>query len=237
MMMERSGEKSPGLFLFTKLETVAIFTGMSLEKEIELFYAKHKVFAHPHRTSNHLNGFIQKLARKYGLKTIGRGSGRIVLAVDDRTVLKLARNKPGQEQNLFESSFYQEQKNPVLNQVLDCASNGCWLKARRAKHLDDSCWKQLSEEIKLSPTQIGDSIGELFSKGSIHPSKLTGDVMDRFLASDFGRNLFQLVGTDLDCDDLCEFGSEQYGTVDEKPVIVDYGLSKEIGYKYYYDYN
>ena len=236
-MMERSGEKSPGLFLFTKLETVAIFTGMSLEKEIELFYAKHKVFAHPHRTSNHLNGFIQKLARKYRLKLIGRGSGRIVLAVDDRTVLKLARNKPGQEQNLFESSFYQEQKNPVLNQVLDCASNGCWLKARRAKHLDDSCWKQLSEEIKLSPTQIGDSIGELFSKGSIHPSKLTGDVMDRFLASDFGRNLSQLVETDLDCDDLCEFGSEQYGTVDEKPVIVDYGLSKEIGYKYYYDYN
>lgn len=236
-MMGRSGEKSPGLFLFTKAETVAIFTGMSLEKEIELFYAKHKVFAHPHRTSDHLNGFIQKLARKYRLKTIGRGSGRIVLAVDDRTVLKLARNRPGLEQNLFESSFYQEQKNPVLNQVLACASNGCWLKARRAKKLDSSCLNQLSERIKLSLTQIGDSIGELFSKGSIHPSKLTGEVMDQFLASDFGWNLSRLVETDLDCDDLCEFSSVQYGAVDEKPVIIDYGLSKEIGYKYYYDYN
>lgn len=210
---------------------------MKIEKEIEQFYSRNRIFQHPHRTSNHLNQFIKELSSKYRLKLIGRGSGRIVLAVDDESVLKLARNRPGQEQNLFEDSFYSEQQNPVLNQVLDCASDGCWIRSRRAKRFDDRFWLQLSDQIKLSPTQIGDSIGRLFSLEGIKPSNLTETAYSQFLATDFGQNLHRLLDTDLDCDDLCEFGSEQYGMIDYKPVIVDYGLSKEIGKKYYYDYN
>jgi len=208
---------------------------MKIEKEIEQFYSRNRIFQHPHRTSNHLNQFIKELSSKYRLKLIGRGSGRIVLAVDDESVLKLARNRPGQEQNLFEDSFYSEQQNPVLNQVLDCASDGCWIRSRRAKRFDDRFWLQLSDQIKLSPTQIGDSIGRLFSLEGIKPSNLTETAYSRFLATDFGQNLHRLLDTDLDCDDLCEFCSEQYGMIDYKPVIVDYGLSKEIGKKYYYD--
>lgn len=210
---------------------------MEIEKEIEQFYLRNRIFQHPHRTSNHLNQFVKELSSKYRLKLIGRGSGRIVLAVDDESVLKLARNRPGQEQNLFEDGFYSEQQNPVLNQVLDCASDGCWIRSRRAKRFDDRFWLQLSDQIKLSPTQIGDSIGRLFSLEGIKPSNLTETAYSRFLATDFGQNLHQLLATELDCDDLCEFGSEQYGMIDYKPVIVDYGLSKEIGKKYYYDYN
>ena len=210
---------------------------MEIEKEIEQFYSRNRIFQHPHRTSNHLNQFVKELARKYQLKPIGRGSGRIVLAVDDESVLKLARNRPGQEQNLFEESFYSEQQNPVLNQVLDCASDGCWIRSRRAKRLDDRFWLQLSDQIKLSPTQIGDSISRLFAPGGIKPPNLTETAYSRFLATDFGQNLHRLLDTDLDCEDLAEFGSEQYGMIDYKPVIVDYGLSKEIGKKYYYDYN
>lgn len=96
-------------------------------------------------------------------------------------------------------------------------------------------WDQ--DQIKLSPTQIGDSIGRLFAPDGIKPPNLTETVYSRFLATDFGQNLHRLLNTGLDCDDLCEFGSEQYGMIDYKPVIVDYGLSKEIGEKYYYDYN
>lgn len=210
---------------------------MEIEKEIEQFYSRNRIFQHPHRTSNHLNQFVKELSSKYRLKLIGRGSGRIVLAVDDESVLKLARNRPGQEQNLFEESFYSEQQNPVLNQVLDCASDGCWIRSRRAKRFDDRFWLQLSDQIKLSPTQIGDSIGRLFDPGGYKPPNLTETVYRRFLATDFGQNLHRLLNTDLDCDDLCEFGSEQYGMIDYKPVIVDYGLSKEISKKYYYDYN
>ena len=210
---------------------------MEIEKEIEQFYSRNRIFQHPHRTSNHLNQFVKELTSKYQLKLIGRGSGRIVLAVDDESVLKLARNRPGQEQNLFEDSFYSEQKNPVLNQVLDCASDGCWIRSRRAKRFDDRFWLQLSDQIKLSPTQIGDSIGRLFSLEGIKPSNLTETAYSQFLATDFGQNLYRLLATELDCEDLCEFGSEQYGMIDYKPVIVDYGLSKEIGKKYYYDYN
>lgn len=210
---------------------------MEIEKEIEQFYSRNRIFQHPHRTSNHLNQFVKELTSKYQLKLIGRGSGRIVLAVDDESVLKLARNRPGQEQNLFEDSFYSEQQNPVLNQVLDCASDGCWIRSRRAKRFDDRFWLKLSDQIKLSPTQIGDSIGRLFSLEGIKPSNLTETAYSQFLATDFGQNLRRLLATELDCDDLCEFGSEQYGMIDYKPVIVDYGLSKEIGKKYYYDYN
>lgn len=210
---------------------------MEIEKEIEQFYLRNRIFQHPHRTSNHLNQFVKELSSKYRLKLIGRGSGRIVLAVDDESVLKLARNRPGQEQNLFEDGFYSEQQNPVLNQVLDCASDGCWIRSRRAKRFDDRFWLQLSDQIKLSPTQIGDSISRLFSLEGIKPSNLTETAYSRFLATDFGQNLHRLLATELDCDDLCEFGSEQYGMIDYKPVIVDYGLSKEIGKKYYYDYN
>lgn len=210
---------------------------MEIEKEIEQFYLRNRIFQHPHRTSNHLNQFVKELSSKYRLKLIGRGSGRIVLAVDDESVLKLARNRPGQEQNLFEDGFYSEQQNPVLNQVLDCASDGCWIRSRRAKRFDDRFWLQLSDQIKLSPTQIGDSIGRLFSLEGIKPSNLTETAYSRFLVTDFGQNLHRLLATELDCDDLCEFGSEQYGMIDYKPVIVDYGLSKEIGKKYYYDYN
>lgn len=210
---------------------------MEIEKEIEQFYSRNRIFQHPHRTSNHLNQFVKELSSKYRLKLIGRGSGRIVLAVDDESVLKLARNRPGQEQNLFEDGFYSEQQNPVLNQVLDCASDGCWIRSRRAKRFDDRFWLQLSDQIKLSPTQIGDSISRLFSLEGIKPSNLTETAYSRFLATDFGQNLHRLLATKLDCDDLCEFGSEQYGMIDYKPVIVDYGLSKEIGKKYYYDYN
>jgi hypothetical protein len=210
---------------------------MEIEKEIEQFYSQNRIFQHPHRTSNHLNQFVKELSSKYQLKLIGRGSGRIVLAVDDESVLKLARNRPGQEQNLFEDSFYSEQQNPVLNQVLDCASDGCWIRSQRAKRFDDRFWLQLSDQIKLSPTQIGDSIGRLFSLEGIKPSNLTETAYSQFLATDLGQNLHRLLATELDCDDLCEFGSEQYGMIDYKPVIVDYGLSKEIGKKYYYDYN
>lgn len=210
---------------------------MEIEKEIEQFYSRNRIFQHPHRTSNHLNQFVKELTSKYRLKPIGRGSGRIVLAVDDESVLKLARNRPGQEQNLFEESFYSEQQNPVLNQVLDCASDGCWIRSRRAKRFDDRFWLQLSDQIKLSPAQIGDSIGRLFAPDGIKPPNLTETAYSQFLATDFGQNLHRLLNTDLDCDDLCEFGSEQYGMIDYKPVIVDYGLSKEIGEKYYFNYN
>lgn len=210
---------------------------MEIEKEIEQFYSRNRIFQHPHRTSNHLNQFVKELTSKYQLKPIGRGSGRIVLAVDDESVLKLARNRPGQEQNLFEESFYSEQQNPVLNQVLDCASDGCWIRSRRAKRFDDRFWLQLSDQIKLSPTQISDSIGRLFAPDGIKPPNLTETAYSQFLATDFGQNLHRLLDTDLDCDDLCEFGSEQYGMIDYKPVIVDYGLSKEIGEKYYFNYN
>lgn len=210
---------------------------MEIEKEIEQFYSRNRIFQHPHRTSNHLNQFVKELARKHRLKPIGRGSGRIVLAVDDDTVIKLARNRPGQEQNLFENSFYSEQQNPVLNQVLDCASDGCWIKSRRAKRFDDSFWRQLSDQLKLSPTQIGDSISRLFISGDLNQTEQDEIVFDKFLASEFGQNLHRLLATDLDCEDLGEFGSEQYGQIENRPVIVDYGLSKEIGKKYYYDYN
>ena len=206
---------------------------MTVTKEIDKFFTRNMPGENPHRMSYRYWKLVEMLQKVYGLKPIGQGSGRIVLALNNDRVLKLAKNRPGMYQNLFENSFYQDQKNPVLAPVLDCSRSGSWLIARRAKKLSE---KAISKSTGLDPVIVEDGIYHMFqpdkSPGQERP---TAYMLPK--QTEFGQNLFRLLDTELDTEDIADFGNDQYGLIDEKPVVIDYGLSKEIGEKYYYPYN
>jgi len=86
------------------------------------------------------------------LKQIGKGSSRIVMAIDESTVLKVARNTAGQIQNRNEANIsHRFLTNHLICRVLDSGTESTWIisermirpakitdfKARGFKNLDD----------------------------------------------------------------------------------------------------
>jgi hypothetical protein len=79
------------------------------------------------------------------LTRLGSGSGRVVYAIDDNRVLKLAKNQKGIAQNSEEinASSYKDYDD-ILTDIYDSANDDSWIIAERAKKTTEKRFKSIT---------------------------------------------------------------------------------------------
>ncbi len=75
---------------------------------------------------------ISEKIRTKSLKPIGRGSGRTVFALDEKSVVKAARNPRGIAQNIAEFDIFSRTKSPILAKIFGISEDGRFLVMERA---------------------------------------------------------------------------------------------------------
>lgn len=172
------------------------------------------------------------------LPRISSGSGRIVYKIDEKKVLKLARNKKGVAQNETEVNYYND---PVIRDIF----------AHIYSYDDDFRWVEMELVKKMNPKDFERIVGFKFNdysdfiqnqylkaikghksdmfhideekKEILEENEFVGDIID-FIVN------FQVPAADLG-------RTSSYGIVErndeEKVVLIDYGLSNDV-YECYY---
>jgi hypothetical protein len=163
------------------------------------------------------------------LKRLGSGSSRIVFEIDDTKVLKLAKNLKGIAQNKVEGDwFVNDEYYNIIARVLERDDNYRWIVSERAKKITPTEFKRL----------CGVDINEFYAyvcyvTRKCHAWKYPSDETKRFLdESEFATEVCELlVNTDANAGDLSRIST--YGRINDRLVIVDYGLSTGVYRDYY----
>ena len=179
------------------------------------------------------------------LRKIGAGSSRVVFAVDDEKVLKVAKNKKGLAQNQEEMQDWRQNYYDCFAKVYDASEDGIFLEmqaARKAKYSDFKrltgygfvvmcAWIEYTASLYLPRNRMylrDEKYDRLFD------SDEWSDGLDNY-------NLFGRIHSYL-CDtctkaygDYCRLSS--WGVVsedgEEKLVLIDFGLTDEVFDSYY----
>jgi hypothetical protein len=166
-------------------------------------------------------------------KRITSGSGRIIFEYDPNHVIKLARNDKGIAQNATESDgFIQSNYSNIVARVLDSDPDDKWLLAERATTISPSQFK----------LKMGFSLDELYRY-----------LVDRFdpqrykimFREDMPKDLEEKIANHPLVEELIDmmanFGMQpgdfgrknSWGTVGDRLVLVDYGLTEDIYHEHY----
>jgi hypothetical protein len=160
------------------------------------------------------------------LEKIGAGSARIVYRIDDEHVLKLAKNKKGVAQNNVERDGYLQQRFPeIIASVVDSHPDNMWIIAEKAKKINKSRFKSITGfRFEDFAETLRNRIREVRGGRRWLDDP---DGMDELYDDDFFNELVDMaVAMDLEEGDLARISS--YGELDDDPVVVDTGLSKEV---------
>lgn len=159
---------------------------------------------------------------------LGSGSSRLVYKLPDNTVIKVAKNKKGIEQNKTESS--PKAKSPSINRLLHFEPNHSFIRVGLVSEISKEEFQKLFgfdfEDFRaslkfalknLTKKKVATPDKKLFSKISVKP---------------FFKGLVQ-IANDLKLvpGDLLKISS--YGKKSDRIVLIDYGLSRDIYDKYY----
>lgn len=181
-----------------------------------------------HATFRELRNFTQRInyCREHLGKPLGNGSSRIVFAVDDEKVIKIAKNAKGIAQNESESQYdFQNFYSDVVAVVYDSHPQDLWIEMEKAvKITSESKFKQLFNGISLK--DMNAYLTNKFMKGYKVPlDPRTQALMDE---DDAFFQIVSMVGErDMMINDLTKLNS--WGMVRRKgvemPVLVDFGIS------------
>ena len=164
------------------------------------------------------------------LEKLGTGSARIIYKIDEKTVLKLAKNAKGIAQNEVESDrLLNEWYGDIIAKVLEADDDDRWIVSEYAKKITPTKFKH----------RIGVSADELYKKlhmdtqpRTLHfeiPPEVT-EILDN---SEFYNQLTDMIGNfDMAIGDFSRVGS--YGEIEGRLVIRDYGLTQSV-FKQHYD--
>jgi len=177
------------------------------------------------------------------LSHIGTGSARVVFDADDKTVLKVAKNKKGLAQNNLEIELagYYDTKG-VVAQILDSGDNGFWLEAEKAEKMTEKKFAAIN----------GFSFA-WFSQGIISQARGTNrkplnagnfasadpkiqNEIEAIKNSDLFNDIVQFIESyEMSAGDITRLSSWGIVTRNGKKqcVLVDYGFNKEIQDSYY----
>jgi len=164
------------------------------------------------------------------LQKIASGSGRTVFKIDDKKVLKLAKNKKGLAQNGVESEAYLQNYDIVARTFDKDYDHSFWVEMELAKKIGQKRFSELT----------GVNIGELgawlrYEKMGLpkHPGRTPEDAAyrEKMDNNEFIGDLLSLMADyDMPSGDLGRLSS--YGEVvrDGKPklVLVDFGLTQSV---------
>lgn len=166
--------------------------------------------------------------RKEYLKSnneIGKGTGRIVYDISDGKVIKLAKNKKGIAQNLVESNpKIQEKYSNVVATIFDFDKDGKWIIQEKAEPIN----------MKDISMYLGGENDDSQAEGFFYWLRgFGGSDMDYFYMNiPFAKKCYELVNEfELDRFDVSDISS--WGKINGKPVLVDYGLDKNVAKNLY----
>lgn len=174
---------------------------------------------------------------KQNLPLIASGSGRMVFKIDDKTVLKLAKNEKGKAQNEQEAQigYNDSYFESIVTKVFHYDMNDEWIESEFAMKLKPSRFKQLTGvDVDEAGRYLRNEFEENNGKKAIYhidPARLAQLHENEFLST--VREL--MLNFNLSAGDLGRISS--YGEVirggQSSVVVTDYGLSDEIYYQYY----
>lgn len=189
-----------------------------------------------------LKSFAQRV--KYctqHLPKIAAGSGRVVFQIDEKTVLKLAKNPKGIAQNLQEAQLGTDNYfSDIVAQVYKYDQNDQWLEVERATKVTPTKFKALvGFDIETVSRYLKKREEDNAPRGkSFHMSSYEFDpvVLEQLHNNDFIKGIVELMHAfNIMSGDLTRLSS--YGEVnrDGHPtiVLVDYGLSDEVYQDHY----
>lgn len=171
------------------------------------------------------------------LPKIAAGSGRVVFLIDDKTVLKLAKNPKGVAQNLQEAQIGGDNYfKSIVAEVFDYDQDDKWIISEHAKKLTPTRFKELTGvDVKTAgyylkhrdwenkPKRTGESSP---FKGMISNTNIDDLHNNQFLA-DIVEMMFNYNIIAGDFDRLSSYG-EVNREGQAMVVLVDYGLSDEV---------
>jgi hypothetical protein len=207
---------------------------------ITTFNEYSKIFESTGFTKDELNSiksFSGKIAYcEKNLTRLSSGSSRIVYVIDEKSVLKLAKNKKGLDQNYNEISYSDDAYfGNIFAKVLDSPYES---------NNEDSSWLIMEFAKKLSLNDFKKILGYSFKDYSTfiqnfeikhHPSKYRGmsvskiddDVYEILVEDSFANDITAFMdSTNCSYGDLVRISS--YGIVNGNIVLIDYGLTGEI---------
>jgi len=182
-----------------------------------------------------MNSFASKI--RYAnekLRRIAQGSARIIFEIDDKNVLKLAKNAKGIAQNEVERSLSNDYMVPkeIIAQVSESDENDRWIVMERAKKISTGRFKTLMDGVSLS---------DFYQYMKIHTDNRLGrgywevspEVEEKLNENEFAQDIIEMIQNfNLETGDFRRPSS--FGEIDGRLVITDYGLTQEV-YKKHYD--
>lgn len=165
------------------------------------------------------------------LKRIGSGSSRIVYAIDDKKVLKLAKNEKGIAQNEIEADYLlQDWYGDIIAKVFEKDDRYRWLISERCKKITQNEFKQyFGVDCEEFRKYLLYGVGKRDYSGL--PQKTT---IDKLNNNDFATELLNMF-SDFDMTSVTNDYARiaNYGKIDNKIVLSDYGLTYTV-YKSHY---
>jgi len=161
------------------------------------------------------------------LTRISSGSSRIIYKIDDKRVLKLAKNERGIAQNSVESDQMLNQwYGDIIAKRLEFDDDDKWIVSEYAKRVGPKRFEQL----------LGVTIDQLFAYlCELHPEKTkvqfivndkTREVLD-VDNNEFMYDLNDMIGNwDMPIGDFSKLST--FGEINGKLVVTDYGLTKQV---------
>jgi|TARA_R110000824_G_scaffold156963_8_gene330406 hypothetical protein len=173
------------------------------------------------------------------LKRISSGSSRIVYAIDNEKVLKLAKNNKGLQQNEVEISYGQySDLDDIVAKIFDYENNNLWVEMELARKVSVADFKRITEfDFKIYSMGIANYGNEVNQqKNKMKYPKLDSEITQSMWDDEFVKSIFSFIGSyDVPVGDLTRLNS--YGIVkrdgEDIIVIIDYGLTHDIYDSYY----
>jgi hypothetical protein len=168
----------------------------------------------------------KKYAEK-NLKHLSSGSSRIVYLTPEKTILKLAKNDKGIAQNKAESN--PKMKSKFLNKILGHASNYAWIQTSFLKKITE---KQFKKMTGIDFDDFGEAVRFGLRSVSSSKNKEEPDNFEEVLETDIYKEMVDIGKRfKLMPGDIARISS--WGTKDDRPVLIDAGLTKEVFEEFY----
>jgi hypothetical protein len=172
--------------------------------------------------------------RSHGLDKLGAGSSRAVFVADPTTVIKVAKNKKGLEQNKAEANISSNSyDNPFIAKIKDADHDYVWIEAERARKAKPTDFKKIigfpMEDIMKVIRERGN---QLRGNPPGWPTPLSDrNLFNKIIRTDFVTDLLALIiNHNLAIGDVLRISS--WGVVNrngtEHLVLIDYGLNMDI---------
>jgi len=166
------------------------------------------------------------------LKKIGSGSARIVYEIDDKHVLKLAKNKKGIAQNSVEGDWGMHRMyDGILPDLIEKDDDDLWLIVEKANKISKKEFERLTGvKFENFARTLGYELSLRSSRNRWFFSK--PEDYDDIIDNEFLSEIVDMsINYDMPAGDLERIST--YGKVDDDPVVVDTGLTQSVYDEHY----